>query len=385
MSKRKSDIAYLIVTHFANGENRSKLMVCKKLIIMLLILAGGLFSHAEMTGNWVMLTNSTVNAVGITNGWNTSYWDDGRAPHSDADYLVTRTISGSSITCHTPRWGVAAGSESPTNCVFGGNSLVITNGATLALVCVDRSCSPDAPIRVTVPNDGIIAERGGICSQYADGWANIFGKVTIKSVHANAFRFTSSRNDMKVVTVLKGALIGSLESECSVSGNSSHYTLRLDGDCSQYFGKIVVGNSSISNDLDLCSVTLPGHVEVRKNSRVQLSSSACLASVGSLTMKNQSVIGVSIDGADHSNGTLTVLEAFSQESGFIVCLTNYLDATAAVRQPPNAILKLASTATAESLSVASFSAALAASTLALTSSSAAFTSAAFSSSSLIAA
>ena len=46
---------------------------------------------------------------------------------------------------------------------------------------------------------------------------------------------------------------------------------------------------------------------------------------------------------------------------------------------------LASTATAESLSVASFSAALAASTLALTSSSAAFTSAAFSSSSLIAA
>lgn len=312
----------------------------KMAVVGLIVLAGAIPSYAELTGNWVTLTNNTVNKLGVTNGWNASYWDDGRDPHPDADYRVA-----DGKICHTPRWGLEKGT--PTNCVFGGNSLVLTNGSQLGLVCVDTKRLLTAPIRITVPNDGIIVARGGNGSQfshYESGYANVFGKMTIEDSN---FTFYSSKGgaEKEKTTVLWGDFKGDITSGCTVNGYSPRFTLRLAGECSQYFGKITVGTSAVSNDLDLCSVVLPGLIEVKKGSRIQLASSAYQASVGSLTLKDGAILGVSVDGASSNNGTLTVSDVFLQEGGFLIALTNYMDVTATVSAPSKPVLKLAADVT----------------------------------------
>ena len=169
--------------------------VTRRMIVFgLIALASGFFARAELTGNWVTLTNDTINAVGVINGWNASYWDDGRDPHVDADYLVNAK------TIHSPKWGNNSGCKAPTNCVFGGNSLWLTNGATLAICTVDTTFSDSALIRMTLPLEGLNIASGGknVISMYDYGEANVFGLLEVQpgatlSLEASAHAMPKSK------------------------------------------------------------------------------------------------------------------------------------------------------------------------------------------------
>ena len=311
--------------------------------------------HAELTGNWVTLTNSTRNAYGETNAWFASYWDDGRDPHPDADYRVVG--SKSSLQAHTPKWGTQSAYRTPTNFVFGGNSLWLTNNASLALTCVDQLPNADAPIRVTIPGDGIIATAGGtqqLC-QYELGTANLFSKLT---VYGKNFKFYSSDyGDVHSMrTWLHGPLIGEATSVVNIAGRSPQFTVRLDGDCSAFPGSIVVkgevwtptGASEqkcVYNELELCDVTIPGSVTVNAMNRLLTASSANTASIGTLTFANEAILAVSVEGEGCANGTITVTDRFTQGGRIVVCLTNYVEKAAAARSPSAPVLTIAAGAT----------------------------------------
>lgn len=320
------------------------------------VLAAGLgVGHAEPTGNWVALTNSTVNAYGEINAWFASYWDDGRDPHPDADYKVVG-IQGS-MQAHTPKWGTKTEYGTPTNFIFGGNSLWLTNNASLVLVCVDRLPNADAPIRVTIPGDGVIATAGGtqqVC-QYETGTANLFSKLT---VYGKKFKFYSSDyGDVRSMRIwLRGPLVGDSTSVVNIAGRSPQFVVRLDGDCSAFSGSIVVkgelwtptGASKQKrsyNELELCDVTIPGSITVEATNRLMTASSVNKAGVGTLTFADEAILAVSVEGEEHANGTITVTDKFTQGGRLVVCLTNHAEKIAAVRSPASPVLTIAAGAT----------------------------------------
>ena len=160
----------------------------------------------------------------------TTNWSDNRAPHGDADYIVTNNFL---------LRGPAYSNKNATNYVFGGRSLTLGTSSSSGRLALGAGGGGG---RTTVGN--LILVKGQLRVVAANLTAPLYGNITVESPASAPFAVQSSTGErtMHIYSAISGAEgTGLLFS--SDSANST-CTSVLYGDNSNYLGSFTIGGGA---------------------------------------------------------------------------------------------------------------------------------------------
>ena len=175
------------------------------------------------------------------------------------------------------------------------------------------------------PGDGVVLANGWLKARgYMNREHPIDGKLTVTAPSSAPFMLGARNSYPNQTLTLKGELIGDSDAALQVSNFiqndlATNVIVKLDCDCSQYYGSISVTGlldrtmSQFGAALSLTSVAMPGSVAVDNNGILRTAANTDMAEVGSLALNPGSSIALQVGtvGGKATNGFFRVTDSFS--------------------------------------------------------------------------
>ncbi len=199
------------------------------------ILVAGIALASAWAGDYILLTKG--DSGDETSFYDSARWSDKRAPHPDADYIVTNNF----LLRAPPR-----GSEgSTTNHVFGGRSLTIGTPSSPGQLGVRTRKTNDNKFDEKTTVNDLILVNGMLRQIVGDNDTRLHGAITVKSPASAPFKIRSSETQTRTIHI-DATISGEEGTALQFEGDRSTSTCRtmLQSANTNYFGTLTIGGGS---------------------------------------------------------------------------------------------------------------------------------------------
>ena len=203
--------------------------------ISCVIFLAGFALASAWADDYVLLTKG--DSGDETSFYDSARWSDKRAPHPDADYIVTNNF----LLRAPPR-----GAEGSTaNYVFGGRSLTIGTPSSQGQLGLRSRKTSDNKFdeKTTVTN--LILVNGQLRQIVGNNDTRLHGAITVKAPASQPFLVRSSQTDTRTIHI-DATISGEEGTALKFDGDqsSSHCTTMLQSANTNYFGTLTIGGGS---------------------------------------------------------------------------------------------------------------------------------------------
>ena len=155
------------------------------------ILVAGFALASAWADDYILLTKGDTGDE--TSFYDSARWSDKRAPHPDADYIVTNNF-----LLRAPPMGSTG---STTNHVFGGRSLTIGTPSSPGQLGVRTRKTNDNKFDEKTTVNDLILVNGMLRQIVGDNDTRLHGAITVKSPASAPFKVRSSKDNTRTIHI----------------------------------------------------------------------------------------------------------------------------------------------------------------------------------------
>ena len=199
------------------------------------ILVVGIALAPAWADDYILLTKG--DSGDETSFYDSARWSDKRAPHPDADYIVTNNF-----LLRAPPMGSTG---STTNHVFGGRSLTIGTPTSPGQLGVRTRKTNDNKFDEKTTVNDLILVNGMLRQIVGDNDTRLHGAITVKSPASAPFKVRSSKDNTRTIHI-DATISGEEGTALLFDGDAatSHCTTMLQSANTNYFGTMTIGGGS---------------------------------------------------------------------------------------------------------------------------------------------